>query len=132
MPALIKASESIVTTTGNQGTSEALSAGSTSMHESMGTEQSKMFRQTLYAGARVKQPGIDSIAAVSRDYDQPGTPDPGQLQFKAAAAALQSMRREGRIGASGDHASATKDLGRWIGGKYLRDFLMKTELASDL
>lgn len=132
MLTLIKASEPIVMTTGNQSTSEALSAGKTIMYESIGMEQSKAFRQSLYAGAGVKQPDIDSIAAVSRDYDQRGTPGPGQPQFKAAAASLQNMQQEGRMGAFSDQASATKDLGRWIGGQHLRDFLMKTELASDL
>jgi hypothetical protein len=132
MLTLIKASEPIVMTTGNQSTSEALSAGKTIMYESIGMEQSKAFRQSLYTGAGVRQPDIDSIAAVSRDYDQRGTPGPGQPQFKAAAAALQNMQQEGRMGAFSDRASATKDLGRWIGGQHLRDFLMKTELASDL
>lgn len=133
MLTLIKASEPIVMTTGNQSTSEALSAGKTILYESIGMEQSKAFRQSLYAGAGVKQPDIDSIAAVSQDYDQRGTtPAPGQAQFKAAAAALQNMQQEGRMGAFSDRASATKDLGRWIGGQHLRDFLMKTELASDL
>ncbi len=132
MLTLIKASEPIVMTTGNQSTSEALSAGKTIMYESIGMEQSKAFRQSLYAGAGVRQPDIDSIAAVSRDYDQRGTPGPGQPEFKAAAATLQNMQQEGRMGAFSDRASATKDLGRWIGGQHLRDFLMKTELASDL
>ncbi|MDO0938867.1 DUF4157 domain-containing protein [Streptomyces sp. DG2A-72] len=132
MLTLIKASEPIVMTTGNQSTSEALSAGKTIMYESIGMEQSKAFRQSLYAGAGVKQPDIDSIAAVSRDYDQRGTPGPGQPQFKAAAAALQNMQQEDKMGAFSDKTSATKDLGRWIGGQHLRDFLMKTELASDL
>ncbi|WP_374199051.1 DUF4157 domain-containing protein [Streptomyces sp. GESEQ-35] len=132
MLTLIKASEPIVMTTGNQSTSEALSAGKTIMYESIGMEQSKAFRQSLYVGAGVKQPDIDSIAAVSRDYDQRGTPGPGQPQFKAAAAALQSMQQEDKMGAFSDRASATKDLGRWIGGQHLRDFLMKTELAPDL
>ncbi|MEV1084426.1 DUF4157 domain-containing protein [Streptomyces sp. NPDC050211] len=132
MLTLIKASEPIVMTTGNQSTSEALSAGKTIMYESIGMEQSKAFRQSLYAGAGVKQPDIDSIAAVSGDYDQRGTPRPGQPQFKAAAAALQNMQQEDKMGAFSDKASATKDLGRWIGGQHLRDFLMKTELASDL
>lgn len=132
MLTLIKASEPIVMTTGNQSTSEALSAGKTIMYESIGMEQSKAFRQSLYAGAGVKQPDIDSIAAVSRDFDQRGTPGPGQPQFKAAAAALQNMQQEGRMGAFSDQASATKDLGRWIGGQHLRDFLMKTDLASGL
>ncbi|MEU9253800.1 DUF4157 domain-containing protein [Streptomyces sp. NPDC048270] len=132
MLTLIKASEPIVMTTGNQSTSEALSAGKTIMYESIGMEQSKAFRQSLYAGAGVRQPDIDSIAAVSRDYDQRGTPGPGQPEFKAAAATLRNMQQEDKMGAFSDRASATKDLGRWIGGQHLRDFLMKTELASDL
>ncbi|MFD7323275.1 DUF4157 domain-containing protein [Streptomyces sp. NPDC059875] len=133
MLTLIKASEPIVMTTGNQSTSEALSAGKTIMYESIGMEQSKAFRQSLYAGAGVKQPDIDSIAAVSRDYDNKrGTQPPGQPQFKAAAAALKNMQQEDRMGAFSDKASATKDLGRWIGGQHLRDFLMETDLASDL
>ncbi|MEU9235983.1 eCIS core domain-containing protein [Streptomyces subrutilus] len=132
MLTLIKASEPIVMTTGNQSTSEALSAGKTILYESIGMEQSKTFRQSLYAGAGVKQPDIDSITAVSRDYDQRGTPGPAQPQFKAAAAALRNMQQEGRMGAFSDRASATKDLGRWIGGQHLRDFLMKTDLASEL
>ncbi|MFJ2593497.1 DUF4157 domain-containing protein [Streptomyces erythrochromogenes] len=132
MLTLIKASEPIVMTTGNQSTSEALSAGKTIMYESIGMEQSKAFRQSLYAGAGVKPADIESIAAVSRDYDQRGTRGPGRPEFKAAAAALQNMQQEDRLGAFSDRASATKDLGRWIGGQHLRDFLMKTELASEL
>ncbi|MFI8451628.1 hypothetical protein [Streptomyces erythrochromogenes] len=132
MLTLIKASEPIVMTTGNQSTSEALSAGKTIMYESIGMEQSKAFRQSLYAGAGVAPADIESIAAVSRDYDQRGTRGPGQPEFKAAAAALQNMQQEDRMGAFSDRACATKDLGRWIGGQHLRDFLMKTELAPEL
>ncbi|WP_299539073.1 DUF4157 domain-containing protein [uncultured Streptomyces sp.] len=132
MLTLIKASEPIVMTTGNQSTSEALSAGKTIMYESIGMEQSKAFRQSLYAGAKVGQPDIDSIAAVSRDYDRRGTQGPGQPQFKAAAAALKNMQQEDKMGAFSDRASATKDLGRWIGGQHLRDYLMKTDLAPEL
>nr|WP_206309844.1 DUF4157 domain-containing protein [Streptomyces sp. A0592] len=132
MLTLIKASEPIVMTTGNQSTSEALSAGKTMLYESIGMTQSKDFRQSLYAGAGVKAADIERLAAVSRDYDQRGTRGPGQPEFKAAAAALQNMQQEGRMGAFSDRASATKDLGRWIGGQHLRDFLMKTELASEL
>ncbi|WSR88404.1 DUF4157 domain-containing protein [Streptomyces erythrochromogenes] len=132
MLTLIKASEPIVMTTGNQSTSEALSAGKTIMYESIGMEQSKAFRQSLYAGAGVGPADIESIAAVGRDYDRRGTRGPGQPEFKAAAAALQNMQQEDRMGAFSDRASATKDLGRWIGGQHLRDFLMKTELASEL
>ncbi|MFE7184011.1 hypothetical protein [Streptomyces erythrochromogenes] len=132
MLTLIKASEPIVMTTGNQSTSEALSAGKTIMYESIGMEQSKAFRQSLYAGAGVAPADIESMAAVSRDYDQRGTRGPGQPEFKAAAAALQNMQQEDRMGAFSDRASATKDLGRWIGGQHLRDFLMKTELAPEL
>ncbi|WP_405427492.1 hypothetical protein [Streptomyces erythrochromogenes] len=132
MLTLIKASEPIVMTTGNQSTSEALSAGKTIMYESIGMEQSKAFRQSLYAGAGVGRADIESIAAVSRDYDQRGTLGPGRPEFKAAAAALQNMQQEDRMGAFSDRASATKDLGRWIGGQHLRDFLMKTELAPEL
>ncbi|WP_328740759.1 hypothetical protein OHA91_35825 [Streptomyces erythrochromogenes] len=102
------------------------------MYESIGMEQSKAFRQSLYAGAGVKPPDIESIAAVSRDYDQRGTRGPGQPEFKAAAAALQNMQQEDRMGAFSGRASATKDLGRRIGGQHLRDFLMKTGLASEL
>ncbi|MEV6173551.1 DUF4157 domain-containing protein [Streptomyces sp. NPDC051954] len=132
MLTLIKASEPIVMTTGNQSTSEALSAGKTIMYESIGMEQSKAFRQSLYSGAGVKQSGIDSIAAVSRDYDQRGTSGPGQPEFKAAAEVLKNMQQENKMGTFSDKASATKDLGRWIGGQHLRDFLMKTDLAPGL
>ncbi|MEU6871496.1 DUF4157 domain-containing protein [Streptomyces sp. NPDC046751] len=131
MLTLIKASEPIVMTTGNQSTSEALSAGKTIMYESIGMEQSKAFRQSLYAGAGVRKPDIDSLAAVSRDYDKAGAP-PGQPEFRAAAAALQNMQEEDRMGAFSDRASATKDLGRWVGGQHLRDYLMGTPLASEL
>ncbi|MDK0524314.1 DUF4157 domain-containing protein [Streptomyces sp. ML-6] len=132
MLTLIRASEPIVMTTGNQSTSEALSAGKTIMYESIGMQQSRDFRKSLYAGAGVEQKDIDSIAAVSRDYDQKGTPAPGQPEFKAAATALRNMQQEDRMGAFSDRASATKDLGRWVGGQHLRGFLMKTHLASDL
>ncbi|MGW1105939.1 hypothetical protein [Streptomyces sp. NPDC002540] len=75
-------------------------------------EQSKMFRQTLYAHARVKQSDVDSIAAVSRDYDQPGTWTPAGSSSRLRRKLLQNMQREGGIGASSDQASVIKDLGR--------------------
>jgi hypothetical protein len=134
MLTLIKASEPIVMTTGNQSTSEALSAGKTIMYESIGMAQSKTFLQALYSGAKVGQADIDRIAAVSRDYDkdQPRTSPPGQPEFKAAAAVLRNMQQEDKMGKFSDQAAATRDLGRWIGGKHLREFLMDTPLAGDL
>lgn len=97
----------------------------------IGMPQSKAFRQSLYSGAGVGQSHIDSIAAVSRDYDRTG-PAPAQSEYKAAATALQDMQCQNKMGAYSDKASATKDLGRWIGGQHLRDFLMQTPLAAEL
>jgi hypothetical protein len=133
MLTLIKASEPIVMTTGNQSTSEALSAGKTVMYESIGMPQSQAFRQALYQGAGVKQPDIDSIAAVSADFDQrrPALA-PKQPQFAAAAAALGRMQEQDRMGNFSDHAAATKDLGRWVGGQHLRDYLMRSSLSGEL
>ncbi|CAG6395288.1 hypothetical protein NMG29_35690 [Streptomyces cocklensis] len=131
MLTLLKASEPIVMTTGNQSTSEALSAGKTIMYESIGMRQSIAFRESLYSSAGVKQPDIDSLAAVSRDYDKTGA-RPGQPEFKAAAAVLKRLQQENLMGAFSDQAAATRDLGRWIGGQHLRDLLMETGLRPTL
>ncbi|MFF2012798.1 DUF4157 domain-containing protein [Streptomyces sp. NPDC058195] len=131
MLTLIKASEPIVMTTGNQSTSEALSAGKTLMYESIGMPQSQAFRQSLYKGAKVSDRDIESIAAISADYDKTGDA-PGQPQFKAAAAALRTMEQENKMGDFSDRASATKDLGRWVGGQQLREFLMKSTFGPEL
>ncbi|MEU4658470.1 hypothetical protein AB0G32_31830 [Streptomyces sp. NPDC023723] len=133
MLTLIKASEPIMMTTGNQSTSEALSAGKTIMYESIGMPQSQAFRQSLYGGAGVRQPDIDSIAAISRDRDRPGVQGPpGRPEYAAAATALRRMQQEDRMGAFSDKAAATKDLGNWIGGSHLRAYLKKTGLKGDL
>ncbi|MGJ5878779.1 eCIS core domain-containing protein [Streptomyces griseiscabiei] len=132
MLTLIKASEPIVMTTGNQSTSEALSAGKTILYESIGMEQSRAFRESLYGGAGVGASDKADIAAVSRDYDDRRSAAPGQPEFKAAAAALGRMQEQDRMGAFSDKASATKDLGRWIGGQHLRDYLMRTPLRAEL
>ncbi|MCZ9342187.1 hypothetical protein NGM37_30960, partial [Streptomyces sp. TRM76130] len=131
MLTLIKASEPIMMTTGNQSTSEALSAGKTMLYESIGKDQSKAFRHALYSGAKLKAQEIGHLAAISRDYDRQGPP-PGRPEYQAAAATLQKMQQENTMGAYSDRAWATKDLGRWIGGRHLRDYLMSTELAGGL
>ncbi|MFD8408764.1 DUF4157 domain-containing protein [Streptomyces anulatus] len=132
MLTLIKASEPIMMTTGNQSTSEALSAGKTILYESIGMQQSMDFRKSLYGTAGVKAQDIEAIAALSRDRDQRKAQPPGQPEFKAAAGALRTMEATDTMGAFSDRAAATKDLGRWIGGRHLRDYLMETELSTDL
>ncbi|MGP2437979.1 hypothetical protein [Streptomyces sp. JW3] len=133
MLTLIKASEPIMMATGNQSTSEALSAGKTIMYESIGMEQSQAFRQALYQGAGVSQSDIQSIAALSADFDQrkPALA-PQRPQFAAAAAALDRMQEQDRMGKFSDQAAATKDLGRWVGGQHLRDYLMRSPLSAEL
>ncbi len=131
MITMIKASEPIMMTTGNQSTSEALSAGKTILYESIGQKQSRAFRDSLYKHAGIAPTDRTALAAVSRDHDREGAV-PGQPEFKAAARVLKDTQANDRMGRLSDEAAATKNLDRWIGGGHLRGYLKKSALSDEL
>lgn len=127
---LVRASEPVMMTTGNQSTSEALAAGKTILYESIGMEQSWAFCRSLYQGAGVDPREIARIEAVSRDYDRvravPHSKElPGLKEFAEAGQALAVILGNQSFPRFSDVAAAGKDLSRWISGRYLRRTLLK-------
>ncbi|HEY2028297.1 MAG TPA: hypothetical protein VGH20_03720 [Myxococcales bacterium] len=124
MLTLMRASEPVVMTTGNQSTSEAFSAGKTIFYESIGMEQSLAFLRSLYEGAAIPPLHWHAIRTISRDFEKGvRNPVPGPADFEYAARALRFIRTSGNLARFSDVAVVNKDLGRWIGGHYIRKML---------
>jgi len=127
MMALFKASEPVVIVTGNQSTSEALSAGKSMIYECLAFEQNQQFMKDLFDLGEVavgKNKSMSNFFTASKKLSQKiiesKVGNPSDKECEDVAALLVDAKMEAGFHQLSELACTTKDLSDRLVGMYIR------------